>query len=136
MQDNVTNNEIIEPIEQELISEILNDSIIAEDAIVKLEPKDFVNKQMAVIFGVISKLHSDGKKINEHTITTYIQAHKELQFEDYVMVIKTLSNKFVSSDIEDHIDLIKNASIKRQINEFAEEMIDTNMDITKFDELL
>jgi replicative DNA helicase len=137
VDNNISNNQIIEHIEQELISEILSDVSVGEDAVLKLEPVDFVSKQMAAIFNVIVALHEEGKAIDEHTITSYIQAHKELQFDDYVLVIKTLAHKFVSiADADDHIELIKNASIKRQINAFAEDVIDTNMDPIKFDELL
>ncbi|MDR3330087.1 MAG: AAA family ATPase, partial [Mycoplasmataceae bacterium] len=137
MDNNITNNQIVEHVEQELISEILSDISVAEDAVLKLEPADFANKQMAAIFNVIIALHEEGKSIDEHTITSYIQAHNELQFDDYALVIKTLSHKFVSvADADDHIELIKNASIKRQINSFAEEMIETNMDPIQFDELL
>jgi replicative DNA helicase len=137
VDNNITNNQIVEHVEQELISEILSDISVAEDAVLKLEPADFANKQMAAIFNVIIALHEEGKSIDEHTITSYIQAHNELQFDDYALVIKTLSHKFVSvADADDHIELIKNASIKRQINSFAEEMIETNMDPIQFDELL
>jgi replicative DNA helicase len=137
MAYSVTNNQLIEPIEQELISEILNDQAVMEEAILKLEPRDFVNKHMAVVFNIIAKLHSDAKTVSEHTILNYISAHTEMQFDDYEMIVKTLANKFVSTtDFQDHIDLIKNASIKRQLNDFASEIINTDMDITKFNELL
>jgi replicative DNA helicase len=133
----ITNNQLIEPIEQELISEILNDQSVAEDAILKLEPRDFLNKHIAIIFNIIIKLHSEAKTISEHTILNYVSTHQEMQFDNYEMEIKRLANKFVSTvNFEDHIDLIKNASIKRQLNEFANEIIATDMDITKFNELL
>jgi replicative DNA helicase len=128
---------LIEPIERELISEILNEPGIAEEAILKLEPMDFVNKPMAIIFNTITKLHNEAKTIDVHTILNYISAHPEMQFDDYELEIQTLANKFVSTtNFEDHIDLIKNASIKRQLNDFASEIIATDMDITKFNELL
>jgi replicative DNA helicase len=133
----ITNNQLIEPIERELISEILNDESIVEEAILKLEVSDFVNKHMAVIFNTVTKLHSEAKTINEHTVLNYISSHPEIQFDDYELEVKTLANKFVSTtDFADHIDLIKNASIKRQLNDFASEIIATDMDITKFNELL
>jgi replicative DNA helicase len=133
----ITNNQLIDPIERELISEILNDSSIVEEAILKLEPGDFVNKQMAAIFHAVVQLHREAKTISEHTVLNYISNHKEMHFDDYELVIRTLANKFVSiTDFEDQVDLIKNASIKRQLNEFAGEIINTDMDITKFNELL
>jgi replicative DNA helicase len=133
----ITNNQLIEPIERELISEILNNPTIVEDVILKLEPKDFLNKHLAIVFNVIVKLHTEAKTINEHTILNYVSTHKELHFDDYELEINALANKFASStDYTDHIDLIKNASIKRQLNDFANEIINTDMDITKFNELL
>jgi replicative DNA helicase len=133
----ITNNQLVEPIERELISEILNDQSVMEEAILKLEPQDFVNKSMAAIFNTIVQLYKEAKNINEHTILNFISTHPEIQFEDYELEVKTLASKFVSTtDFADHIDLIKNASIKRQLNEFASEIISTDMDITKFNELL
>jgi replicative DNA helicase len=137
MANVITNNQLIEPIEHELISEILNDPTLAEDAILKLEPRDFISKPMAIIFNTIVKLRSDAKTISEHTVLNYLSTHKEMQFDDYELEVQTLANKFVSTtDFKDHIDLIKNASIKRQLNDFANEIINTDMDITKFNELL
>ncbi|MDR0675024.1 MAG: replicative DNA helicase [Mycoplasmataceae bacterium] len=137
MANSITNNQLIGPIEQELISEILNDPSVIEEAVLKLEPHDFVDKHMAIIFNVITKLHAEAKTISEHTILNYISTHTEMQFDDYELQVKTLANKFVSTvDFQDHIDLIKNASIKRQLNDFANEIISTDMDITKFNELL
>jgi replicative DNA helicase len=124
----------IEAVESKLISELLNDPNTIEEAILKLEPTDFSNKQLASIFGAIMKLNQSGKSSDEHTVIEYLNSRKENQFDDYQMVIRALSSKFANSiDVSDHIDLIKNASIKRQLNEFGTEISTTKIDFTGFE---
>jgi replicative DNA helicase len=128
------NDNVLEEVEQKLISELLNDPGEIEEAILKLEPTDFSNKQLASIFGAIKKLNQSGKKSNEHTIIEYLDSHKENQFDEYQMVIHVLSNKYTNSiDVTDHIDFIKNASINRQVNEFGHDISTAKISFTNFE---
>jgi replicative DNA helicase len=134
MEDSKINN-LIEDVEKDLIAEIINDSYVLEDVILKLEPRDFTNNDMSRIFGVIVELAKNNKTVNETNILDYINNHSEVQFNDYEIVIKALSNKFVNSaDVEGHLDLIKNASIKRQLENFAGELPTTKIDVPNFND--
>ena len=128
-------NRLIEDVEKDLIAEIINDSYVLEDVILKLEPHDFTNTDMARIFGVILELAKNNKVVNEANIIDFINNHSEVQFNDYEIIIRALSNKFVNSaDVEGHIDLIKNASIKRQLESFAGELPSTKIDVPNFND--
>jgi replicative DNA helicase len=128
-------NQTIDLVEQKLISELLNDALIVEGAILKLEPKDFINKNMATIFGSIASLHREGKHIDEHTVIEFIYDHNDMHFDDYQAVIKSLANKFTTStEVSDHIELIKNASIKRQMDRFAGDLVTSKINFTGFND--
>lgn len=127
--------QLLEDVEKDLIAEIINDSYVLEDVVIKLEPRDFSNGDMSRIFGVILELTKNNKPVNENNIIDYINNHTEVQFNDYEIVIKALANKFVNSaDVENHVDLIKNASIKRQLESFAGELPSTKIDIPNFND--
>jgi replicative DNA helicase len=122
-------NSVVKTVEHRLLCAILNDQDKIEDAILKLAPQDFSDKHLAVIFGTIINLQKEAKKINVHNIIGYIDAHKELQFDDYDVYVKSLFNDFVpSTDVEDNIDFIKNSSIDRQMKGFASDLMETKLD--------
>lgn len=128
-------NQLLEDVEKDLIAEIINDSYVLEDVVIKLEPRDFSNTDMSRIFGVILELTKNNKVVNEANIIDYFNNHSEVQFNDYEIVIRALSNKFVNSaDVEGHVDLIKNASIKRQLESFAGDLPVTKIDIPNFND--
>jgi replicative DNA helicase len=133
--ENTKVNQLIDDIEKSLIAEIINDTYVLEDVVIKLEPHDFSNNDMKRIFGVILELTKNNKTVSEANIIDYINNHHEVQFNDYEIVVKSLSNQFVNSaDVEDHIELIKNASIKRQIENFAGDLHETKIDVPNFNE--
>jgi len=128
-------NEIIERVEQTIIADLLNDDSVVEEAFTKLEPRDFANKNYAIIFNVISELYREGKAINQYLVIDYITNHKELIFEQYDLIITSIANQYITSaDVDEHIDLIKNASIKRQMDAFANELVETRIDFTNFND--
>jgi replicative DNA helicase len=131
--ENIKVNQLLEDVEKDLIAEIINDSYVLEDVVIKLEPRDFSNSDMSRIFGVILELTKNNKVVNEANIIDYINNHSEVQFNDYEIIVRSLANKFVNSaDVEGHVDLIKNASIKRQLESFAGELPTTKIDVPNF----
>jgi replicative DNA helicase len=128
-------NQLIDNVEKELIAAIINDSYVLEDVIMKIETKDFSNSDMSRIFGVILELSKNNKSVTEANIVDYINNHSEVQFSDYEIIIKSLSNKFVNSaDVEDYVELVKNASIKRQLESFAGDLPTAKIDVPNFND--
>jgi replicative DNA helicase len=132
MDNQFESDNSIEIVESKLISELLNNPETLDETILKLDPRDFSNKGLASVFGSIVELNRNSKSVDEHTVIEYLNSHKENQFDDYRSVIRTLASRFVNPvDVTDHIDLIKKASIARQLHEFAPEI--QNLKISPMD---
>ncbi|MDE7433721.1 MAG: AAA family ATPase, partial [Mycoplasmoidaceae bacterium] len=110
-------------------------SEVLEDIVNKLDQQDFLNKDLGIIFSVAQILNKESKIVDPQTVINYIDNHAELQFEGYNERIFSLFNKFTTSvDVQDHVDIIKNASIKRKMDAFAAKIVNTKFDPTSFND--
>lgn len=133
MSEELIVNDSVYNIEKDLISILLNDHSVLEDVLLKLQPSDFDNEYLRRIFAVISILQKEGKKVNSLTIANYIKNHQEYEFDDYQIILDSIDNSYSSSDIvNDYVDLIKNASIKRSLESFANSLLDMKFDVNNF----
>ena len=122
-------------LEEKVVSDLLNDSEVLEDIVNKLDQQDFLNKDLGIIFSVAQILNKESKIVDPQTVINYIDNHAELQFEGYNERIFSLFNKFTTSvDVQDHVDIIKNASIKRKMDAFAAKIVNTKFDPTSFND--
>ncbi len=125
----------IEKLEIMVIGSILNESASLDNAMSKLEPKDFSNNQLGIIFSVASALKREAKAVDANSVTTYLDAHEELQFSNYSETINNINRQFiVSVDIDDKIDTIKEQAIKRNLDRFASSIFDTKIDHVSFND--
>lgn len=125
----------IDSLEEKVIGDILNDPEVLEDVVNKLDSTDFLNKDLGIIFNVIQTLTKESKVVDPQTVINYLDNHQELQFDGYQERIFSLFNKFTTSiDVTDHVDIIKNASIKRKMDAFAAKVVNTKFDPTSFDD--
>ena len=70
------------------------------------------------------------------TVIEYISRNQEIKnnFSEYEIVINGLSAEYTSSaNVAFDIDLVKEASIKRQLNRLCNEIIETDIDFTNFE---
>lgn len=127
------NEKSISSLERKVISDILNDPEVLDNITNKLEPQDFLNKELGIIFSAAQALNKEAKAVDPHTVINYLDSHDELQFDGYSEIIISLYNQFTTSiDVDDHVDLIKNASIKRKMDAFASKIVETKFDPTIF----
>jgi replicative DNA helicase len=134
---NTIDNKTIDDVERRLISGVVNHPASLDDVILRLEPKDFANYEMGVIFEVICQLHCQAKHVNENTIIEYIKGNRDLRFDDYQLVVQSIVLKDVSAiEINDNINIIKTNSINQQMATFANGILKSEVEFTKFDEYL
>jgi replicative DNA helicase len=131
---NTSNTEFIESVEDKLISIFLNNNNSAEKGVAYLEPKDFFKQENSAIFSVIKDLIGKTKTIDDLTVLSYFDANKNFQFLDY----KTYINKLISlapstMALEEYIDIVKKASIKRGLDKVCGEIIKSNFNFVNFD---
>ena len=123
--------------EKNIISCILNDPTIIDDVIAKLELKDFSDQKLRCVFQAIIDIHSQGKPVDHLTVCEYISKNDELAslLPDYRSFIYGLYYSYTTSlNLGSYIDLVKESSIKNQLNYFAENLISQKVDFTKFKE--
>lgn len=120
-------------LEKEILTTILNDQNNLQDSMLMLVPEDFSNDNCRTLFSAMSVLHTEGKPVNKNTVIDFINSNENFQFSDWIDVIEQLVNNFYFLDeLKTNIELVKNASIKRQLDQFANQIIDTKIDFAQY----
>ncbi len=122
--------------EQEVITTIFNNPINVEECATSLDASDFLDERHAKIFGSILEIHlSSQKQINKNTVTDFIANNDKWQFSNWESYLDELASGFAyEEDLKANLELIKNASIKRQLDSFAHEIVNTKIDYAKYDD--
>lgn len=134
----VDQNYIVE-IENILISCILNNDKDTDEIFLHLSTKDFIKQENRIIFRIATEFRENNKDIDFVSITDYLLKDNEINIHfqnvnDYLSGIFSLYN--YPKNIFQYIEIVKNASIKRSINDFAEELKNTNLDLINAKEKL
>lgn len=121
--------------EQEVLTTIFNDPITVEECLTCLEQKDFLDDKNALIYGAIVEIYLGHlKTINKNTVTDYIANNSKWQFTNWQSYLEQLISGFAfEEDLKANIELIKNASIKRQLDNFSQRVINTKIDFAQYD---
>jgi replicative DNA helicase len=134
MQD-TSDLEFIEGVEDKLISIFLNDREAAIQGNSTLEVKDFYKSENQIIYSIIRNLIENGKNIDDIIVLEYIHANEDRQFSNYENYIHNALNEYSSSmNVNEYIDIIKKASIKRNLDKVCREIIDSKFDFSNFDD--
>lgn len=122
--------------EREVLTAIFNDPISIEECSTFLEQKDFLDDKNALIYGAISEIFLGHlKTINKNTVTDYIANNAKWQFTNWQTYLDEIVNGFAySDDLKANLELIKNASIKRQLDSFSQKVINTKIDYAQYDD--
>ncbi|XQP55525.1 MAG: replicative DNA helicase [Mycoplasmoidaceae bacterium] len=121
--------------EQEVLTTIFNDPITVEECSVALTQKDFLDNKNALLYGAILEIHLGHlKQINKNTLTDYIANNSKWQFANWQAYLEEIASGFAyEDDLKANIELIKNASIKRQLDNFSQRVINTKIDFAQYD---
>ena len=120
-------------LEKEILTTIFNDQNCLQDSMLMLAPEDFSDDYCRMIFSVMSSLHDEGKPVNKNTVISFINDNEHFQFPDWIDSIEQIVNNFYFIDeLKTNIELVKNASIKRQLDRFANQIIETKIDFAQY----
>lgn len=121
--------------EQEVLTTIFNNPISIEECSTSLTAKDFLDNKNALLYGAILEIHLGHlKQINKNTITDYIANNAQWQFNNWESYLDEIASGFAyEEDLKANIELIKNASIKRQLDSFSQRVINTKIDFAQYD---
>ncbi len=123
--------------ESYILSSMLNEPTVIDEVLSKLQNIDFYNEFHCMLFDVIKNIYRQGKLVEALSVIEYIKNNNEIvkNFPNYNQQILTLSSIYTDSvKLDSYIDFVKNASIKRQADDFAQKIINDGLDYTKFKE--
>ena len=121
--------------ERYIISCMLNDSNVIDDVLAKLTIRDFFDQKLRCVYQAISDIHHQSKPVNNDTVTEYLSKNQELSsiIDDISSYVCELSYAYTTSiNLSSYIDLVKEFSIKSQLNDFAGWLINEPADFTRF----
>ena len=121
--------------ERYIISCMLNDANVIDDVLTKLTVDDFLDVKLRCIFQVIRDIQKQSKLVNNDTVIEYISKNKELSalIGDYNTLVCDLSYSYTTSiNLKQYVDLVKEFSIKNQLDRFANQLINEQVDFTRF----
>lgn len=135
--ENETN--YIENIERMIISSLLNNDKDVDEIFLHLVPSDFLKKEHRVIFKHIIDFRNNNKEIDFISLI-YQLKNKEnnLDIDYYQNYITEVFSEYSynHNSVPQLIDIVKNYSIKRKINDFSEILKNTDLDIINTQEKL
>ena len=135
---NKSNNNVVKSqtkFERYIISCMLNDANVIDDVLTKLTVDDFLDVKLRCIFQVIRDIQKQSKLVNNDTVIEYISKNKELSalIGDYNTLVCDLSYSYTTSiNLKQYVDLVKEFSIKNQLDRFANQLINEQVDFTRF----
>ncbi|MDR2557382.1 MAG: AAA family ATPase [Mycoplasmataceae bacterium] len=119
-------------IEKELLATLLNDGSKLDLGILKLQPIDFTHPHARTIFTLMQDLYKNKKIINQSTLTNLITAKNLNECQRFLDELE-LEYKILT-DFEQHLELVKDYSRKRQFDALMKKFIDNPYQLAKFDE--
>ncbi len=134
-----TDNEYIKEIEKIIISAVINNDKDVDDIFLHLSTSDFLELENRIIFKIASLFRENNKEISFFTILDYIKntENKSLDFKHFEHYLATVSSIYsYQQSILQYIEIVKNASIKRKINEFSNTLKSTDLDLINAQEKL
>lgn len=120
--------------EQEVLISILANPNVVDICMSVLSYTDFADERNRVLYKVIYDLYTSTKQINKSIITDFIANNSSYQFSNWQDYLEELSIGFsYEEDLKTNLEIIKNASIKKQLDIFANKIIATKIDFAKYD---
>jgi replicative DNA helicase len=107
---------VLEISEKTIISIMLNDNDVVEEASLKLKGSDFSDKKLGDIFDAICNLVKAKEIVSDKSVLLYIAHNPSLQFTGYEEFIDEIKDDYVGSEeLESCIDTVKHESALRDL---------------------
>ena len=127
LRENLDNNNL--EIEKSIISAVLNNHKEINDIFLSLLTIDFDNPNNRLIYASILKLKDEGKIIDSLSVISYIKNNQDYIFNNYEEYILELSSMYnYENSLKGYIEILKIASISRQLKEFGKSLQDISLD--------
>lgn len=122
--------ESVNEMEKIVLSHIINKGKYIEDIFLQLQINDFGGYENRALFTTLFNFKTEGKDFDLLSLINFYDMNTELQFSNYREYIVEINKKYThQQNIMQFLDVIKNASIKRKLNDFSKTLNSTNIDI-------
>lgn len=119
--------------ESEILNAIIATPFVVDECVLYLDTDDFADAKNRAIFAVIKELHSSAKPVNKNVILDFMANNEAYQFEGWRQYFEEIASAYSNDeDLKTNLEIVKNASIKRSLDRFAKEVIDTKIDFAKY----
>lgn len=119
--------------ESEILNTIITTPFVVDECVLNLDPDDFADARNRAIFAVVKELHDSAKPINKNIILDFMSNNEAYQFNNWRQYFEEIASAYSNDeDLKTNIEIVKNASIKRSLDRFAKEVIDTKIDFAKY----
>ncbi len=119
--------------ESEILNAIITTPFVVDECVLNLDPDDFADARNRALFAVVKELHDSAKPVNKNIILDYLSNNEAFQFTGWRQYFDEIASAYSNDeDLKTNIEIVKNASIKRSLDRFAKEVIDTKIDFAKY----
>lgn len=119
--------------EAEILNAIIATPFVVDECILNLDPEDFVDPRNRAIYAVVKELHDNAKPVNKNIILDFLANNEQYQFNNWQEYFEEVASGYsYDEDLKTNIEIVKNAAIKRNLDRFAKEVIETKIDFAKY----
>lgn len=128
----------VDQLEKIIIGSVIIDNNVVDTVLTNIITDDFKSIKNQIIFNCFLRLYSSGKAIDFVTVNRDLNANNELDRIDIKYVISCTDLIGSTANISDHIEYLKNESVKRQLTMFGHKMIQDSLkaEISSSDQLV
>ncbi|GMO14442.1 MAG: DnaB-like helicase C-terminal domain-containing protein [Mycoplasmoidaceae bacterium] len=137
IEKNTDDQGFIISVENKLISTFLNDASAAKAGCAELRAECFVEQQNANIFSAIKNLMDNNKKVDDVTVNEFLSSDSKLQFQNFKSYVMNANSAYTTSaNIDDYIEIVRDAYIKRNIDSVCKKIINSKVTFAQFDKTI
>lgn len=129
----------LKQLEVQILASALTVNEQINNLVTKLVPTDFSDPKLRVIYQAIYDLRQKSAEINKTSVILYIKKNPELSEilsdPDYFINYQLLPLYNGDENFNFNIECVQVASIKRQLDNLCNNVINTNIDVSNYDEI-
>ena len=127
----------VNELERIVLGSVLSDKNVTDIVLTNIITEDFKTERNKILYNSFLRLYTSGKSIDFVSINQDLKANNELDKIDLNYIIGCTEMIGSTANINDHVEYLKNESIKRQLTFFGQKIIQDSLraEISSLDQL-
>ena len=127
----------VDELERIVLGSVISDKHVTETVLTNIITDDFKSEKNKILYNCFLRLYTSGKPIDFVTINQDLKSNNELNIVNISYVIECSNIIGSTANINDHVEYLKNESIKRQLTNFGQKIIQDSLraEISSLDQL-